>query len=130
MAFLKSCVIKIIYKLFSYKKYVGLLLYNERDELTGAYRETYEETRIVESDLKVYMNTQKILDYEDNEGVLRKIYYWLAELRNPTAEVKLSHEHQKYKWLPVTEACEIAEREELKTLLQYYNKLIYQQKLK
>ena len=42
----------------------------------------------------------------------------MAELLNPNQEVKLSHEHKDFKWLPLEEACAIAKYPESIDLLK------------
>lgn len=44
--------------------------------------------------------------------------YWLAELINPDQEVKLSHEHKDFRWLPLEEACTISKYPESIDLLK------------
>lgn len=103
----------------------------ERDgnELTTAFRETYEETNLVENDLKVYPKTHRTLDYKHLQ-TLTTVNFWLAELRNPTAEIKLSYEHQQYKWMPIKEACQLADHDDMKKILAYYHTLIAKGQLK
>lgn len=75
------------------------------------------------------MKTQKILSFEKH-GIHRKVYCWLAELRNPTAEIKLSVEHRNYKWVPIKEAYETLHGEETKKIFIHYHTLISEGKLK
>ncbi|GJQ87086.1 hypothetical protein Trydic_g23939 [Trypoxylus dichotomus] len=69
----------------------------ETDKET-AYRETEEESGLVSGDLRVYENSKRNLEYVvDNKP--KTVVYWLAELINPNAKVKLSSEHTEFKWL-------------------------------
>ncbi|XP_066245987.1 bis(5'-nucleosyl)-tetraphosphatase [asymmetrical] [Euwallacea similis] len=88
-------------------------------DLETAYRETEEESGLIKSDIKVFEDTKKTLNYlvKDKPKI---VHYWLAELINSDANVKLSHEHQDYKWLPLEEACRITKFEEMQKLLQDY----------
>lgn len=95
----------------------------ETDELVTAFRETREESGLLQSDLKVYKETKKVLEY-DVGGRPKKVIYWLAELINPSATVKLSDEHQSYKWLPIKEACQYGNYSDMKELLNYYHNFI------
>lgn len=74
-------------------------------EWETALRETVEESGLVESDLKFYKDCKKVLNYPVN-GKPKKVIYWLAELVNKNALVKLSDEHQAFEWLPFDKACE------------------------
>ncbi|XP_066158687.1 bis(5'-nucleosyl)-tetraphosphatase [asymmetrical] [Euwallacea fornicatus] len=88
-------------------------------DLETAYRETEEESGLIKSDIKVFEDTKKTLNYPV-KGKAKVVHYWLAELTNPDANVKLSHEHKDYKWLPLEEACEIAKFEEMQKLFRDY----------
>lgn len=85
-------------------------------DLVTAYRETIEESGLQKSDLKVYEDTKKTLNYKV-KGKPKIVHYWLAELINPQAKVKLSHEHQDYKWLSLKEACDIVEYKDMQEVL-------------
>lgn len=85
-------------------------------DLVTAYRETIEESGLQKSDLKVYEDTKKTLNYKV-KGKPKIVHYWLAELINPQAKVKLSHEHQDYKWLSLKEACDIVGYKDMQEVL-------------
>lgn len=91
--------------------------------MTTAWRETREESGLTENDLKVYENCKKILRYQVN-GKPKTVYYWLAELINPNATVKLSDEHQDFKWLGLDEACELAGYKDMTDTLKEFHKFI------
>jgi bis(5'-nucleosidyl)-tetraphosphatase len=66
-------------------------------EMATAIRETVEESGLKKGDLKIYEDVKRILNYKV-KGKPKVVTYWLAELVNPQAKVKLSEEHQDYKW--------------------------------
>lgn len=92
-------------------------------DLVTAYRETEEESGLVKSDLKIFEDTKKTLNYKV-KGKPKVVHYWLAELVNPDAKVKLSDEHQAYKWLPLKEACEIVGYEDMQTTLVEFDNFL------
>lgn len=69
-----------------------------------ALRETQEESGYKEHDLNL-TNIKKTL-YYDVRGVPKTVIYWLAELKDYKNPVRLSEEHQDYKWLGFAEARE------------------------
>ncbi|XP_044748461.1 bis(5'-nucleosyl)-tetraphosphatase [asymmetrical] [Coccinella septempunctata] len=85
-------------------------------DLQAAYRETNEEAGLVKSDFKVFENEKFTLNY-DVKGKPKTVHYWLAELTDNNACIKLSNEHQDYKWLPVQEACNQAKYKDMVDLL-------------
>ena len=44
--------------------------------------------------------------------------YWLAELRDPSAAVTLSEEHQDFRWAQLEEACTLAQYKDLQDTLK------------
>lgn len=91
--------------------------------MTTAFRETEEESGLLKSDLKVYEDSEKILNYEVNSK-MKTVHYWLAELINANASVRLSHEHQDFKWLELEEACKYASYKEMQEVLMDFEKFI------
>ena len=71
-----------------------------------ALRETNEEAGLEEENLNIIRHVQKTLNYEVL-GRPKTVIYWLAELKNFNAPVRLSQEHQDFKWLPIEEACKL-----------------------
>lgn len=70
--------------------------------------------------MKIYENCKKTLQYQVN-GKPKVVIYWLAELVNPNASVKLSDEHQNFKWMKLQEACELAGYKDMQeTLNEFY----------
>uniref|UniRef100_A0A0B7A9P8 Bis(5'-nucleosyl)-tetraphosphatase [asymmetrical] n=1 Tax=Arion vulgaris TaxID=1028688 RepID=A0A0B7A9P8_9EUPU len=75
-------------------------------EFETALRETEEEAGFKKEQLKIIKDFERHLKYNVN-GAPKRVVYWLSELCNPNEPVKLSHEHQDYKWLQLTEACSL-----------------------
>lgn len=95
----------------------------ETDELVTALRETQEESGLVSSDLKIFHDSKKILSYPV-KGKPKTVIYWLAELVNPSAKVKLSDEHTDFKWLVLKDACILGKYKDLQDLLTFYEDYI------
>ncbi|VDN08025.1 unnamed protein product [Thelazia callipaeda] len=95
------------------------------DEWSAAVRETYEEAGITADHLDVHKNFVHTLKYvvkkSDRYGTevnkQKTVKYWLARLKNGN-EVKLSDEHQNVKWLPVEEAVNLSQYEEMGKLIR------------
>ncbi|KAL3275497.1 hypothetical protein HHI36_020257 [Cryptolaemus montrouzieri] len=92
-------------------------------DLQAAYRETEEEAGFTESDFKIFENEKYVLNYEV-KGKPKVVYYWLAELTDENAHVKLSDEHQDFKWLSLKEACELCKYEDMIELLNKCQRVI------
>lgn len=88
-----------------------------------AMRETREEAGFVSSDLKIFENAKQEMTYQVN-GVPKIVIYWLAELLDPNKSVKMSNEHQAFKWLPLREACDLAIYSEMRKALSEFDKYI------
>ena len=54
----------------------------------------------------------------------KTVVYWLAELINKNKEVRLSTEHQDFKWLPIDEACSLAGYFEMESALKACHKYV------
>ncbi|XP_072396971.1 bis(5'-nucleosyl)-tetraphosphatase [asymmetrical] [Diabrotica undecimpunctata] len=99
----------------------------ETDIMVTAFRETLEESGLTKDDLKVYEDCKTTLHYKVNNKP-KEVHYFLAELVNPKAKVILSDEHQDFKWLGLSEACEIVAFEELQNTLKECEKCIINKK--
>lgn len=55
------------------------------------------------------------------KGHDKVVVYWLAELRNPAQEAKLSDEHQDMKWLDCDEAIKIAGYEDFAKMVRAFD---------
>lgn len=88
-----------------------------------AVRETYEESGYSKEDLKIYDDTKFEISYlvKDKPKI---VIYWLAELLNKNKEVTMSNEHQDFKWLPLQEACILADYKEMQDVLKQFDKYI------
>ncbi|XP_065202483.1 bis(5'-nucleosyl)-tetraphosphatase [asymmetrical] [Planococcus citri] len=87
------------------------------NEPETALREVEEETGLKKSDLRIISGFEKVLTYKVKQKP-KAVVYWMAELINPNQEVKISHEHKDFKWLPLKEACDIAKYPESIDLLK------------
>lgn len=96
-------------------------------EMVTALRETVEESGLKKDELKIFEDVQKVLQY-NVKGAPKKVVYWLAELINPKAEVKLSDEHQDFKWLKLDEACTYAKYNDLQEALKFFDNYIHSNK--
>ncbi|ENN70778.1 bis(5'-nucleosyl)-tetraphosphatase [asymmetrical] isoform X1 [Dendroctonus ponderosae] len=92
-------------------------------DLMTAYRETQEESGLKKADIKVFEETKTTLNYKV-KGKPKVVHYWLAELINPDAKVKLSNEHQDFKWLPLKEACEISGYQDMEDVLNKFDEFL------
>lgn len=68
------------------------------DDISAALRETEEEAGYAANDLHIYKDHFKVLRY-NVKGNEKSVVYWLAELKNPQTNPKLSHEHTEFRWL-------------------------------
>lgn len=75
-------------------------------DMQTALRETEEESGLKEGSLKVIDNIQKTLNYEIR-GKPKTVIYWLAEVKDYNVPIRLSSEHQGFKWLTIDDACEL-----------------------
>lgn len=91
--------------------------------MTTALRETREESGLHETDFKVDTGAERVLKY-DVKGKPKTVKYWLAELTNGSAEVKLSDEHQDYKWLEVDDACKLSQFDDMQKMLRQYQEYL------
>ena len=92
-------------------------------DMEAALRETQEEAGLTSSDLNIASDFKKELNYEV-KGKPKIVTYWLAELKDPSTPVKLSNEHQDFKWLNLQQACDhipqfINQQEMLKETEEY-----------
>ncbi len=70
------------------------------DELATVRREVAEETGII--DLSIVDGFRRVIEYHYRRGaslIHKQVSYYLAETR--TEDIKLSHEHTGYEWLPL-----------------------------
>jgi bis(5'-nucleosidyl)-tetraphosphatase len=83
----------------------------------AAIRETREEAGYKEADLEVVKDFKIELNYKVRNKD-KVVTYWLAKLLDPLKEVQLSHEHQEFRWLPLQEACVLANFDDMQNALR------------
>ena len=72
-------------------------------EIENALRETYEETGLTVSDLKIRNDYRYEFEYRKC-GKTKRIVIFLARILDPHHIITISHEHSKYKWMVFEEA--------------------------
>ncbi|KAM6183446.1 bis(5'-nucleosyl)-tetraphosphatase [asymmetrical] [Erethizon dorsatum] len=87
------------------------------NDLETALRETREEAGIEAGQLTIIEGFRKELNYVAR-GKPKTVIYWLAEVKDYNVEIRLSHEHQAYRWLGLDEACQLAQFKEMKAAFQ------------
>ncbi|XP_078048744.1 purine phosphoribosyltransferase family protein Apf [Augochlora pura] len=92
-------------------------------KMITALRETQEEAGLLSADLKIYEDSKQEINYLV-QGKPKIVTYWLAELINHDKTVKLSDEHQAFKWLQLEEACTTSQYEEMQKVLRNCNDYI------
>lgn len=93
------------------------------DDLTTALRETEEEAGLTAEKLRVMDGFLHELRYEV-QGKPKEVVYRLAELRDPDTPVTLSDEHQDYRWVPLKEACTLAQFTDMQETLKAAQKYL------
>ena len=86
------------------------------DEITAAKRETEEEAGISPRDYDIIEGFKHTLFYKAR-GKEKAVDYWLAKVKDYNCSVKLSDEHQDFKWLEIKKACDVADFDEMKNAL-------------
>ena len=66
---------------------------------------------------------KKTLKYEVN-GAPKRVVYWLSQLKDPDSPVKLSHEHQDFKWLELEPALKYAKFADMQETLKQADQFI------
>lgn len=74
------------------------------DDFSAALREVEEEAGFTVNDLCIYKEHSKTLQYKVNNGHDKFVVYWLAELKDPQTNPKLSHEHTEFRWVTKDDA--------------------------
>lgn len=87
------------------------------NDLETALRETREEAGIEADQLTIIEGFRKELNYVAWQKP-KTVIYWLAEVKDYDVEIRLSNEHQAYRWLRLDEACQLAQFKEMKAALQ------------
>lgn len=79
--------------------------------------------RLLERDLIIYKGQQQELKYLV-QGKDKRVVYWLAELRDPEKEVRLSEEHLDMKWVDYENAIELANYKDFVEMLGRFEDII------
>ncbi|MGH0176585.1 UNVERIFIED_CONTAM: hypothetical protein FKN15_005971 [Acipenser sinensis] len=87
------------------------------DDLQTALRETQEEAGLGEEHFRILEGYRKELHYMVKSQP-KTVVYWLAELCDSGTSVRLSEEHQDYRWLGVEEACQLSEYKDMQEALR------------
>ncbi|XP_025708706.1 bis(5'-nucleosyl)-tetraphosphatase [asymmetrical] [Callorhinus ursinus] len=87
------------------------------DDLETALRETQEEAGIAAGQLTIIEGFRMELNYVARKKP-KTVIYWLAEVKDYNVEIRLSQEHQAYRWLGLDEACQLAQFKEMQAALQ------------
>ncbi|XP_078077321.1 bis(5'-nucleosyl)-tetraphosphatase [asymmetrical] [Mustelus asterias] len=93
------------------------------DDLQTALRETEEEAGLKSKDFNVLDGYKKEMIYKVNNKP-KTVIYWLAEVKDDNTEIKLSDEHQTFRWLSVEEACKLAKYQEMQEALREAHQFI------
>ncbi|PNF31367.1 Bis(5'-nucleosyl)-tetraphosphatase [asymmetrical] [Cryptotermes secundus] len=94
-------------------------------DLETALRETEEETGLTKTDLCILADFNKTIQYVVR-GKPKTAVYLLAELIKHNTPVKLSEEHQRFKWALLDEACELVEHQSLQEVLKVCSAFLHQ----
>ncbi|NP_001006918.1 bis(5'-nucleosyl)-tetraphosphatase [Xenopus tropicalis] len=97
------------------------------DDMSTALRETEEEAGLDSSHISLVKGFCKEMNYNVRNRP-KTVIYWLAELRDYTTPVRLSNEHQDYRWLPLGEACKYAGYQDMKDTLNEAHQFLLNQK--
>eukprot|EP00112_Aurelia_sp_Birch-Aquarium-sp1_P015690 Seg350.21 transcript_id=Seg350.21/GoldUCD/mRNA.D3Y31 product="Bis 5'-nucleosyl-tetraphosphatase" protein_id=Seg350.21/GoldUCD/D3Y31 len=93
------------------------------DEKTTAIRETQEESGLGPKDYTFLEGFQSTLYYKV-QGKNKSVTYWLAKLNNFECPVKLSEEHQDFRWRRIKEACDFVGYKEMQDALMTAEKFL------
>ena len=86
------------------------------NELQTAQRETEEEAGLSTRHYKILPEFEITLNYTVNNHP-KRVVYWLGELCDNDTAIRLSDEHQDYKWLNLNAAKQLAGYEDLRKAL-------------
>ncbi|XP_025072737.1 bis(5'-nucleosyl)-tetraphosphatase [asymmetrical] isoform X1 [Alligator sinensis] len=87
------------------------------DDLETALRETQEEAGLDSRQITLVEGFKKELQYAVR-GKPKTVIYWLAEIKDHNMEIKLSDEHQDFRWLNLEEACKLAQYKDMQAVLR------------
>uniref|UniRef100_A0A8D0GVQ6 Bis(5'-nucleosyl)-tetraphosphatase [asymmetrical] n=1 Tax=Sphenodon punctatus TaxID=8508 RepID=A0A8D0GVQ6_SPHPU len=87
------------------------------DDLQTALRETQEEAGLDASQFTIVEDFKKELNYTVRDKP-KTVIYWLAEMKDSSTQIRLSREHQAFRWLSLDQACKLAEFKDMQETLQ------------
>lgn len=93
------------------------------DPLSGAIRETEEETGLKESENYKLTDLSKTIEFIHPKKE-KRIFYWIAQVFDPNVTIKLSNEHINFRWLNIGEALKTCQLEKTEKILIEANNLI------
>ncbi|KDR23432.1 hypothetical protein L798_05797 [Zootermopsis nevadensis] len=97
-------------------------------DLETALRETEEESGLRKMDLHIIEDFNKTIKY-NVRGTPKTAVYLLAELIRLDTPVKLSDEHQDFKWVPLDKACKLVEHQTLQEVLKECSTFLQQNRI-
>lgn len=80
-----------------------------------------------DNDLVIHKDNAKVLNYQvtyKGRTQDKIVTYWLAEVKNPQQDPKLSEEHTEFRWLPKAAAVELAGYKDFQEMVEYFDDLI------
>lgn len=93
------------------------------DDYQTALRETQEEAGYLASDLNIYKDQQKVLQYKV-KGHDKTVIYWLAELIDARKNPTLSDEHTEFQWLQKNEAIALSGYKDFAEMVNHFHQVI------
>ncbi|KAL1129895.1 hypothetical protein AAG570_012839 [Ranatra chinensis] len=89
---------------------------NNENDMETALRETMEECGVKRDQLQIHEDFKRTLKYSV-KGWPKEVVYWLAEVIDKNVFIRLSEEHQCYRWATLDEARELSRYSEMQDLL-------------
>jgi bis(5'-nucleosidyl)-tetraphosphatase len=87
-------------------------------DMDAAFRETEEESGLQKTALHVYETLKLELKYPNEFGKPKTVIYWLAELIDRNATIRLSDEHIDSRWCTLDEALALTKYENMQSALR------------
>ncbi|XP_065059501.1 bis(5'-nucleosyl)-tetraphosphatase [asymmetrical]-like [Rhopilema esculentum] len=97
------------------------------DEITAAIRETQEECGLGPKEYTFVDGFKHTLFYQA-WGRNKAVHYWLAKVNDNDCTIKLSHEHQDFKWLALSDACDLVGYKDTQSLLMTAESFLLKEK--
>ncbi|KAM5192019.1 bis(5'-nucleosyl)-tetraphosphatase [asymmetrical] [Mantella aurantiaca] len=93
------------------------------DDMAAALRETEEEAGLQPGQFRLLEGFREELNYQVR-GKEKTVIYWLAELREAGAQVRLSNEHRDFRWLPLRDACAYSAHQDMQDTLNHAHRFL------